>query len=117
MFKSEALEFPYVETLPKREKSKVVKVWDLFQEMSRVTDEKGMLVPQSLVAKVLDVSRQRIHDLVKQGGLETHDVFGVPFVTERSVVAYAKSERKAGRPMKVESTFNRSLAWAKENKR
>lgn len=107
MVKSEAFEFPFVEQLPKlselpkREQSKLQRVWDRFKALSAITEEKGMLVPVRLAAKILDVSRQRCDELITAGKLECIDVDGHRFVTESSVLAYATSERQAGRPPKV----------------
>lgn len=105
MFEAEAMDFPAFASLPKREKSKLQKVWDAFQELSRVTEQKGLLVNQSIAARVLDVSKQRVFELVRMGRLETHEFNGVPLVTENSILAFAKSERKAGRPRKIPTTF------------
>lgn len=96
---AEVLEMPFVAELPKREKSKLAKVWDAFDEIARITETEGVLIPQSLAAKLLDVCRQRVFELVEEGRLKAYEVNGVRFVTENSVVAYAKSERKAGRPL------------------
>lgn len=100
MFESEALDFPAFAHLPKRDKSRIERVWDSFQELSRVSEQKGMLIPQVYAARVLDVTPQRVTELIRRGILETYKVHDVPFVTGNSVVAYAKSERKAGRPPK-----------------
>jgi hypothetical protein len=99
MFEAVATDFPFVAELPKREKSKVVKVWESFQELSRVSAVEGMLIPQAFAAKVLDVSRQRVYELSGEGRLKVVLVNGHKFVTEKSVIDYAKSERKAGRPV------------------
>lgn len=109
-------ECPFVATLPKREKSKMAKVWERFQELARITEEKGMLVPVPLVAKVLGVSRQRCGELIKLGRLESVEVDGHHFVVEASVVAYAQSERKAGRPVKP-LTVAQCVAVASEHAR
>ena len=99
----DAAEFPFVEELPKREASKFVRVWENFQELSRLSKTEGMLIPQAFAAKVLGVHRSRVFQLVEEDRLKVVVVNGERFVTENSVVEYAKSERKAGRPVKVES--------------
>lgn len=116
-FEAQPLEFPFVERMPKREKSKFVRAWDAFKELSRVTEEKGMLIPQSFAAKVLGVSRQRVWDLVQADRLETVEVNGVTWVTENSVIAYAQSERKAGRPHNVPETVSAAVKRAVEGGR
>lgn len=101
MFEANVLEFPFTAELPKREKCKVAQVWDRFQELSRITEREGMLIPMAYAAAVLDVSRQRVYQLEQSGKLKVIEVDGQKFVTENSVIEYARGERKAGRPMKV----------------
>jgi excisionase family DNA binding protein len=101
MHVAEVLEMPFMATVPKREKSKLVKLWDHFNELKAITAEKGMLIPQHYAAQVLGISRQRVHVLVNDGRIEAVEVGGCRYVTEESVVAYAHSERKAGRPVEV----------------
>jgi hypothetical protein len=113
------LDFPFVEDLPKladlpkRERTKLQKVWDRFEELSKLQEEKGMLMPVRFAAKILDVSRPRCDELIHNGDLECIDLDGQRFVTGNSVVAYAKSERKAGRPLKVQTSkeSNARIAW------
>jgi len=99
MFDAVANDFPFVAELPKREKSKVVKVWESFQELARISETEGVLIPVSFAAKVLDVSRQRIDELIAGERMKCYLVNGHRFVSENSVVEYAKGERKAGRPV------------------
>lgn len=94
-------EFPFVAELPKREKSKLAKLWDTFQEMKRITAETGMLVPVGLVAELLDISRQRVYQLVEAGRLQTHEFNGRVYITENSLQAWAELEHKAGRPLSI----------------
>lgn len=101
MFEAAASDFPFVAELPKREKSKVVQLWDAIQDMRRIYETEGLLIPQPLAAKLLGLSRQRVHQLGNEGRLMVVTVNDHPFVTENSVLAYAKSERKAGRPLGV----------------
>lgn len=98
MVKTEASEFAFVEELPKREKSRWQKLWEHFEEIKRITAEKGMLLPLSLAAQIAGVSRQRISDLCDNGTLDRVVMDGHPFVTEDKFVAWAKSDRKGGRP-------------------
>lgn len=100
MFEAAATDFPFVAELPKREKSKLVRVWDHFRELSRISETEGMLIPMSFAAIVLDVCRQRVYQLAEEGRLKVIKVNGHSFVTENSVVDYAASERKAGRPVR-----------------
>lgn len=50
-------------------------------------------------AKILDVSKQRISQLVKDGVLEIYNVYGLPFFKLTDIENYAKT-RKVGRPAK-----------------
>ena len=110
MFEAQALDLPFVADLPKREKSKVVRVWEAFQELTRISETEGIPIPQSFAARILDVSPQRVCDLANEGRLTVVQVNGTRFVTENSVVAYAKSERKAGRPLGKVLDSNESAA-------
>lgn len=104
MFEAQALEMPFMADLPKREKSRVGKLWDHFNEVRRQVAQVGMIVPQHLAADLLGLSRQRIFTLAEQGRLETVEIGGIRYLTERSVLAFAQSERKNGRPPKSVST-------------
>jgi len=103
MTEAEAFDFPFVSELPKREKTKFRKIWDTFQALRALTAEKGTLVPSSLAAKILGVSRQRVDQLIQEGRLECHSVDGHNFISEASFVEFAKQERKTGRPPKSPS--------------
>lgn len=94
-------EFPFMAGLPKREKTRLQKVMEHFREIKAISEKKGMLVPARLAARILDVSAARVNDLMKSGTLERVEVNEHPFVTEESLIEYAASERKAGRPSKL----------------
>jgi hypothetical protein len=98
MVKTEASEFAFVEDLPKREKSRWQKLWEHFEEIKRITAERGILLPLGLAAQIAGVSRQRIGELCDKGTLDRVIMDGHPFVTEDKFVAWAKSDRKGGRP-------------------
>lgn len=108
MSEADALEFPFVVGLPKREKSKVVRLWEKLAELREVMERNGQIVPASFAAKLLGISHQRILQLAEAGKLERIDVDNHVFVTERSIVELAKAERQAGRPFKVPQS-NREL--------
>jgi hypothetical protein len=99
MFEAVATDFPFVAELPKREKSKWRKAWDAFQEVQAVTKVEGTIFPQVFVAKVLDLSTARICQLCNEGKLRVVVVGNNRFVTERSVLDWAETEHKAGRPL------------------
>lgn len=106
-------EFPFVAELPKRAKGKLQTLWDAYSELSKLTEEHGMLIPCSFAAELAGVSRQRIHRLCEQGDLVTVNIGPRQrFITEASFVEWAKSERKAGRPFKAPS-LKESMVMAK----
>lgn len=103
-------EFPFVSELTVREKSKVAKLWDHFQELKAITAEKGILVPPGLVAQLLGVSRQRVHQLIEAGKLEAVLVGDKSFITENSLKAWAEAEHRTGRPpLPKEPTFKEAV--------
>jgi len=97
-------EFPFVEAMPKREKSRLARVWEQFQLVREAVRIHGALIPQSYAKTLLDLSKQRVHQLVNEGKLTSIDLGGVRYVTEKSILAWAEAEHKTGRPVKVPST-------------
>jgi hypothetical protein len=95
-----ASEFPFVEALPKREKSRFRKALDMFNEYSALTQQHGALVPPAFVGKVLDVSHQRVLQICDDGRLKRVEFYGHVYITRDSVIEFASLERKAGRPVK-----------------
>lgn len=92
-------EMPFMASLPKREKSRVAKLWDHFTEVKALMQDKGTLVPPTIAAELLEVHRSRIDQLVESGRLERIHFQGRPFITEVSLVRWAEAEHKNGRPM------------------
>lgn len=101
MFEAAITEFPFVAEMPKRDRSKFVKVWDHFQELGEIAKREGMLVPQTYAAKILGVSKQRVWQFVEEGRLRSVEVNGVRFVGEKSLIEFCKMERKSGRPVQA----------------
>lgn len=104
MFNAEALEFEFAKDTPVKERGRMGKVWDHFQAVKSAVNEKGMIVPQHLVADLFGFSRQRVNELVNLGRFETINIGGVRYITERSVIAFGREERKAGRPPNLPQT-------------
>jgi len=113
MFKAEALEFPWVAELPKRERSRIGKAWDNWREVSGLMKEKGNLLPVMVAACLLDVSKQRVHQLIEAGKLEAVRVAGHPLITESSLEALCITERKSGRPFALPETLKESIKRAR----
>jgi len=103
-------EFPFVEGLPKLEKSKLQRLWDHFSEIRQITREKGVLIPQAMAAEMGGVSSQRIDQLCLAGRLHRVRVFNRPFVTETSLLAWATSERANGAHVEIRK-LTREDAW------
>jgi hypothetical protein len=101
MFDAAITEFPFVETLPKRKQSKLAGLWAHLSEVKRIMNEKGVVLPQHMVAGLLGLSKTRIGQLIDDGRLDSVAIHGMRYVTENSVVAFAKEERKNGRPIKA----------------
>jgi hypothetical protein len=92
-------EFGFVASLPKAEERPKT-AWDEWAEVKRLVDAKGQLIPINFAVKLLGVSRARVYQLIDEGKVETVEVGTYQFVTENSLMAWAHSERKAGRPFK-----------------
>lgn len=101
MFEAAITEFPFVGELPQREKSKLAKVWDELKELDALTEKHGNLVPYMMVGRLLNISAARVTELAKLGRLDRVELGGVVLIGTNSIVAYAQTERKAGRPCKV----------------
>ncbi len=102
MFEAAICECPFVEGLPKREKSKLARAWELVATVNAVAKAEGYPYPLMLAAKCLGVSRTRIDELVGEGRLKRVEIDGHVFITENSLVEFAKRERKNGRPVAAE---------------
>lgn len=114
MFEAQTMDFPFVEEMPKRERSKVATLWDRFNELRAITEEKGMLLPVPFCASLLGISGQRVHQLIEAGKMERVQVDQAVFVTEKSLIEWARAEHKTGRPVKVPQTFKEALGVARE---
>jgi len=101
MTESEAYEFPFMAALPKREQRKVATAWEDFVALRREAQEKGIPLPVTFAARVLNVSRQRVYELIEAGRLQTVCVGDHTFVTSDSVEAYQRSDRSPGRRAKL----------------
>lgn len=113
MFEAQALEFPWMQDLPKREKSKVAKAVDLVKEFTDLQRKHGALVPASMVATVLNVTRARVLQFIEEGRLPAVMFRGSWYVGEDDLRAFGKLERKVGRPPKARApSFGECLEMA-----
>ena len=67
------------------------------QALSKLSEQRGGLVPQSALHDVLGLSRQRVHQLVQTGQFEVVKLEGVRFITGRSLDAWEQDEEKNSR--------------------
>jgi excisionase family DNA binding protein len=110
-------DFPFVQDLPKREKSKLLTVWEEFRELCKLAEGKGTLIPVVLTANVLNMSTQRVYQLIESGKLEAIRSGRTVLVTEASVVELARTERKTGRPFKHPETIGQMWKAATDSAR
>ena len=94
------LNFAFVDELPKREASRVSQVWDRIQGLIARSDEHGVLLPVTVVAKALNVGRTRVDQLVEAKHLVRVDIYDHVFITSNSLRNYAdnKLSLQPGRP-------------------
>lgn len=102
-----------MDRLPKREKSRLAKLWETFKEMKEIQEKNGFLIPRTAAASLLDVHPTRVDQLCEAGNLVRIDYHGHRYVSENSIVEYARTERKNGRPCtKLEKVGHSPiLAW------
>jgi hypothetical protein len=107
MSEAVALEFDFPRFTQDRKQSRIARVFHLAKRLKAVMEKEGTLFPLMLAAKALDVGRTRMDELVADGRIKRVEVDGHVFVTEMSVVEYARQEVKNGRPLKnLESTVS-----------
>lgn len=108
----EQFDMPFVKELPRREQTKWQKLWAAWQEIKRMTAEKGLLVPVKLAADLGSVSHQRILQLCEAGKLERIDFHGHVYISEESFLAWAKAEPdKGGRPRSLDRGKLNAEIW------
>jgi hypothetical protein len=61
-------------------------------------EKHGSLLPQSMMAAALDLSTQRISQLIAEDKLASIEVAGKNFIPVASLELYLAEEHKAGRP-------------------
>jgi len=105
-------EFGFIQTLPKSEAKKVRTAVDVLAEWREATKKHGCLVPSPLAAKILNISRQRLHVYIQDGRLSTIVVEGHIYVIEKSLLDLANTDRKAGRPFRMPGVLARAGAIA-----
>ena len=90
-------EFAFVDGLPKREKTRLAKLWEVVKEVTALQEEHGPIINQAMVAAVLGVSKQRVAQLIDQGMFQCVPMAGTRMVTLRSLEAYCtQADRTTG---------------------
>ena len=115
MFESSTMELPFMADVPKRvtsSKSKMEIAICAVREMKQLVEKHGMLIPSIIASEVLGVSKTRVYELLKTGQLTPVRYGNYTYVTEDSLITFAKTERKAGRPPKMPETLNDTVAAA-----
>jgi len=74
------------------------------REYFRLSKLNGGLVPLSMVANILGVSRQRVHQLVDEGTFSHWTFYGMKWLSQEEVISFAKLNRRAG-----ENQYNPSV--------
>jgi hypothetical protein len=98
VIEAEAFDFPFVAALPKREKSRAVKRWEALQEYKSLCEKHGALIPQNAAADMLEMTHQRVSQIILDGRLVVIKFYGHNFITHDSLLDFAQTERKPGRP-------------------
>lgn len=86
--------FPDLPTvkLPKRVKSK----WEELNELCDLVDKHGPIIPISVAADLLDLSRQRVYQLIDEGLLVPVDFASKRWLAEKQIRAFVEVERSTG---------------------
>ena len=84
--------FPDLPTvkMPKRVKSR----WEELNELCDIVDEHGPIIPCADAARLLDLSRQRIHQLIDQGKLVPVMFGGRAWLAEKQLRAFIELKRE-----------------------
>jgi hypothetical protein len=82
---------------PKEETSKGT--WRIvadMREFAKLSQLHGGLLPQSSVATVLGVTRQRVHQLVEEGTFSHWTFYGMKWLSQEEVFSFARLNRQQG---------------------
>ena len=79
-----------------------------FAEYLRLSHAGGGLIPRAMLPTALQLSSQRISQLVAAGHFEIHHIGSMDFVTADSLEAFLALERRSGRPVK-QMTIGRAV--------
>jgi hypothetical protein len=83
---------PIVEEVA-RKRSRLRQMWDAL-------NREGPFLPQHMLPYVLELSKQRVSQLIDDGSLPTFEISGKKYVPIEGLEAFLSHERKLGRPVK-----------------
>lgn len=107
--------FPEMPTAPLPKK--VRNLWERMNDMRELTAKHGQLIPISAAAALMDLSRQRVYQLIDEGTLRPVECWEQKWLCENDIREFLELERDKGRPAKqpsVKEIWSRSHSWAKE---
>lgn len=79
--------------------------WRIFRE---AMEREGPMIPRAMLPLLLDVSKQRVEQLVREGRIATVQVHNCQLVPYASLEAYLADERRSGRPVR-ENTLREAI--------
>jgi hypothetical protein len=71
----------------------------VLRQMMDAIEKHGPLLPQGMMAAALDLSTQRVSQLIAEDKLATIEVAGKNFIPVASLELYLTEEKRAGRPV------------------
>lgn len=95
-------EFPFVQAIASQPRS-----W--LGEWTAAIEQHGPLILRAHASLVLDVSRQRVHELVEEGKLKVVFVRDVQWITVESIDAFMADLERGGRHLNVERYWLRKI--------
>lgn len=99
-------EFPFVASLPQRKQVRFLDLWDEAKEIA-----KQNIVPPAIAARLLNMSRQRVFQLMEKGSLPCVTWQGHDFVPLDGLIEFAKLRRPTGRPRLAEGVRAVVVGW------
>ena len=98
-------------------KKSLVSVLRFLNEYRKTLKQEGGLLPFTMAADLIGVSKQRVHELIKEGTFVPVEACGKKWLSANQVEAFIKLHRAAGRPWHKPSTkelWKMSLKAGKE---
>lgn len=113
-----AVELAFMNEVPKRATA-FTRMLDSFQLLRDVIATKGLYIPAGFVKDILGVSKQRVHQLINDGRLETVQLNHMHYVTEKSLLEFITAEKKTRGPaialaQTKREAWNRAMSYGKE---